>query len=350
MKKCAVVMFNLGGPDGPEAVQPFLFNLFNDAAIIGVPQPIRWLLAKFISKKRAPFAQEIYQHIGGKSPLLDLTNEQAQALESVLSERLAGVDVKTFVSMRYWHPFSDQVAGEVKAYAPDQIVLLPLYPQFSTTTSASSLEDWDLAAKKVGLDVPTKRVCCYPVEPGFIKAQVDLLKASLTKAGDNVRVLFSAHGLPKKIVDQKGDPYPDHVERGAQAIVDELTNQGITLDDWRVCYQSRVGPLEWIGPATEDEIARAGSEGKALVVLPLAFVSEHSETLVELDIEYGELAEQKGVATYVRVPAVGTHAEFISGLGEVVAGALSVNADPSPQGGVARLCPTAGHACPARTI
>lgn len=353
MKRLAIILFNLGGPDGPQAVQPFLFNLFNDPAIIGAPNPIRWLLAKFISKRRAPFAQEIYNHIGGKSPLLDLTNDQAQALDTALKGQLPDTEVRSFVCMRYWHPMSDQVATDVKAFNPDHVVLLPLYAQYSTTTTQSSFDDWERAAKVAGIDVPTKRVCCYPTESGFVKAQAELLTTALAKArsladGAPVRVLFSAHGLPKKIVEGKGDPYPVQVGMGAEAIANVIAEQGHAPDDWLVSYQSRVGPLEWIGPSTDDEIKRAGQEGMALVVLPIAFVSEHSETLVELDIEYKHLADEAGVKVYVRVPAVATHADFIHGLADVVSNTLRQEGDPCPQGGKERLCTAFSHACPAR--
>lgn len=355
MKRLAIVLFNLGGPDGPQAVQPFLFNLFNDPAIIGAPKLIRWLLAKFISKRRAPFAQEIYAQIGGKSPLLALTHEQAKALDVSLQAQFSDVVVQSFVCMRYWHPMSDEVASAVKVFNPDQIVLLPLYAQYSTTTTQSSFDDWDRAAKAIGLQVATKRVCCYPTEPGFIKAQAALLTSAIAQArslanGSPVRVLFSAHGLPKKIVDGKGDPYPEQVNLGAKAIAKVVAEQGNAPDDWLVSYQSRVGPLEWIGPSTDDEIKRAGIDGMALVVLPIAFVSEHSETLVELDIEYKHLAEAAGVKAYVRVPAVATHVDFIQGLGLVVKGSLEQSDDPCPQGGAERLCTAFSHACPARMI
>lgn len=354
MKRLAVVLFNLGGPDGPEAVQPFLFNLFNDPAIIGAPGPVRWLLAKWISTRRAPIAREIYAHIGGKSPILELTADQARALDGALAQRFADVEVKSFVSMRYWHPLSDAVVRDVKAFAPDQVVLLPLYPQFSTTTTQSSFDDWAAKAARADLAVPTTRVCCYPTEPGFVNAQAQLLKNAIVSAresGAPVRVLFSAHGLPKKIVDGKGDPYPDHVQRGAEAIASAVKATGEMPDDWLVSYQSRVGPLEWIKPSTDDEIERAGRDGCALVVLPIAFVSEHSETLVELDIEYKHLAERVGVKTYVRVPTVGTHDDFIGGLADVVVAALKNDCDPCPQGGGGeRICNAFAQACPARMI
>ena len=347
MNRIAVVLFNLGGPDGPDAVEPFLFNLFNDPAIIGAPGLVRWSLAKFISMRRAPFAREIYAHIGGKSPLLNLTNDQARALDGVMASRLENVEVRSFVSMRYWHPFSDAVARDVKAFAPDRIVLLPLYPQFSTTTTGSSFDDWDRVAERVGLSVETKRICCYPTEPGFIAAQAQLLRDALAEAqkgSQRVRVLFSAHGLPKKIVEGKHDPYPDHVALGAQAIVDALTLQGITIDDWNVSYQSRVGPLEWIGPNTEDEIKRAADDDRALVVVPIAFVSEHSETLVELDIEYKELALENGVSSYIRVPTVGTEKDYIDCLHGLVLDSL--NQGDQIHRASKRACGVSDYNCP----
>lgn len=339
MAKRAVVLFNLGGPDGSQAVRPFLFNLFNDPAIIGAPMPIRWLLAQLISRRRAPVAREIYQQIGGKSPLLELTQAQARALEDALSSEEG--ETRVFICMRYWHPMSAQTAVDVKAFDPDEVVLLPLYPQYSTTTTGSSLADWHRAAAKAGLSAPTRSLCCYATEPGWIKAQADLTEQAMKALDTPYRVLFSAHGLPKKIVDA-GDPYQWQVDQTAMAVVDALALDGL---DWAVCYQSRVGPLQWIGPSTEDELARAALDGKAVVVVPIAFVSEHSETLVELDIEYRELALAKGVPDYIRVPAVGTHAQFIGGLADLISKAGLQAASPS--GG--RVCPQAFGRCGAET-
>lgn len=315
--KVAIVFFNLGGPDSPAAVRPFLLNLFNDPAIIGAPGPLRWLLAHWISFRRAPIARKIYDHLGGKSPILELTALQARALEQ---QYTGPDDVKVFISMRYWHPMSDAAARAVKAFAPDRVVLLPLYPQFSTTTTGSSLNDWRRAASTVGLAVPSVGVCCYPDAAGLIDALVGLVESGLDDAAKSgkPRVLFSAHGLPKKIVDA-GDPYPQHVEITARAVVDGLARADL---DWVVCYQSRVGPLQWIGPSTDDEIARAAKDGVPVVVVPIAFVSEHSETLVELDIEYRELAQKLGVPAYHRVATVSTDLRFIGGLKEIVNQAL----------------------------
>ena len=332
--RLAVVLFNLGGPDCPEAVRPFLFNLFNDPAIIGAPTVIRRLLAWFISSRRAPVARDIYAKIGGRSPLLELTVAQGQALEDRLGEITDG-EVKVFVAMRYWHPLTEETVAAVAAWAPDRLVLLPLYPQYSTTTTASSLAAWKRVAAARGLIAPSVSICCYPTEEGMIQAQAGLLAAALAQAGETpVRVLFSAHGLPKKVIDG-GDPYQHQVEMTAKASVRVLNQPDL---DWRVCYQSRVGPLEWIGPSTEAEIHRAGAEGKGLVVLPVAFVSEHSETLVELDMEYAHLAARQGVPLFLRIGALGTDPGFIGALADLVGRALIAGVDPcSERGG--RLCP-----------
>ncbi len=357
MTKIAVVLFNLGGPDKPEAVQPFLFNLFNDHAIIDLPKPLRWFVAKMISRRRAPVAREIYRHLGGGSPLLPNTEAQAEALEKALQGRLGdrGHEVRTFIAMRYWHPRSDEAAGAVKAYAPDRIVLLPLYPQFSTTTTGSSLTDWRAAAKRQGLDVPSRAICCYPRQPGFIAAMASALGAALAEASKvgRPRVLFSAHGLPEKVV-ASGDPYQWQVEQSAAAIVQALGHSGASTGDldWIVSYQSRVGPLDWIKPYTVAEIERAGSDGVPLIVVPLAFVSEHSETLVELDIEYRKLAETSGVPLYLRVATAGSGDAFIGGLADLVAAAVAADPGKGPgieSGAGGRICPqTCGRCVQAR--
>ncbi len=349
MTKTAVVLFNLGGPDRPDAVRPFLFNLFNDPAIIGLPQPLRWLLAQLVSRRRAPIAREIYEHLGGGSPLLPNTEAQATALEQALAATGGDDETKVFIAMRYWHPMSDATARAVRDFGPDRILLLPLYPQFSTTTTGSSVKDWFRAARGAGLKAPSRVLCCYPRNPGFIAEAAALLAKSLDEAeakGKDFRVLFSAHGLPKKIV-AGGDPYQWQVEQSSAAVVQALGSRSEGLD-WLVCYQSRVGPLEWIGPATEDEIQRAGADGVGVVLVPIAFVSEHSETLVELDIEYRELAEGAAVPFYLRVPTVGAGSSFVEGLVELVRDALhgKVAATAPVEG--RPLCPEAYGRCACR--
>ena len=333
--KLAIVLFNLGGPDSPEAVEPFLRNLFSDPAIISLPAIVRKPLAWWIAKRRAPFARKIYDHIGGRSPILAQTQAQARALET----ELTGMDAKAFVAMRCWHPFSDGAAAAVKRFGPDKIVLLPLYPQFSTTTTASSLKDWDRAAKKAGLTAPTSRICCYPANTGFVAAAAKKIRAVMEnpKEGVSYRLLLSAHGLPKRVI-EKGDPYQSQVERTAKAIVDEL---GIA--DAVVCYQSRVGPLKWLEPSTGAEIERAGREGKGLIVAPIAFVSEHSETLVELDIEYAKLAQESGVRDYRRAATVGTDDAFIAGMAGLVRKAAEADGITNDDG--KRSCPVSCGRC-----
>lgn len=341
MKRLAVVVFNLGGPDSPEAVRPFLFNLFSDPAIIGAPGPIRWALARFISRRRAPVAQAIYARLGGKSPLLEQTKAQGHSLETALAN--TADTVKVFIAMRYWHPMTAETVAAVKAFEPDRIVLLPLYPQFSTTTSGSSLRAWRTEARRQGLDAPTVEVCCWPTAHGWIDAMAQRVSDAVHKLGvhGEPRVLFSAHGLPKKVI-AKGDPYQWQVEQTAAAIVDKMALPGL---DWQVCYQSRVGPLEWIGPATEDEIRRAGADEVPIVLVPIAFVSEHSETLVELDEEYRDLAEEAGVTGFHRVPTVGADTAFIDGLADLVREALLGTCNPCSQYGE-RLCPVGFSGCP----
>lgn len=327
-RRIAVVLFNLGGPDGPEAVKPFLFNLFNDPAIIGVPGFVRTPLARLISSRREKSAQANYAIMGGASPLLPETEKQALALEAALSAALPGDAVRTFIAMRYWRPFTEETARAVEAFAPDQIVLLPLYPQYSTTTTASSLKAWTDAYRGPGV---SRAVCCYPQDDGFVGAYAGLIERAWRDAGkpSPLRLLFSAHGLPEKVV-AAGDPYQAQVEATAAAIAARLD-----FDDWRVCYQSRVGPLKWIGPATDAAILEASREGLALVVAPIAFVSEHIETLVELDHEYGALAKASGCPAYVRVPALGVDEAFVAGLARLTLEALQR----------AGTCPGSAYAC-----
>jgi protoporphyrin/coproporphyrin ferrochelatase len=305
----AIVLMNLGGPDSPEVVEPFLYNLFKDPAIIDLPLVVRVPLARLLARLRLKAARDIYARLGGGSPLLANTEAQARALETALAD-----GSRCFVAMRYWGPTSGEAAAEIAEWAPQEIVCLPLYPQYSTTTTASSLAAWDRAAAAAGLDAPTRTIRCYPTEAGFIAALARLIGAALDEEPSGARLLLTAHGLPQKIV-RAGDPYCRQVEATAAAVVAALARPGL---DWVVCYQSRVGPLAWVGPATDAEIRRAGSERVALVVAPISFVSEHSETLVELDMDYRELARACGVPAYRRVRTVGTEPEFIAGLAALV--------------------------------
>jgi len=326
MTRLAVVLFNLGGPDGPDAVRPFLFNLFRDKAIIVAPAPVRYPLAAFISATRAKGARANYALMGGGSPLLPETRKQAEALQAELVRRRPGDEVRVFVSMRYWKPFAAQTAREVFAFAPDEVVLLPLYPQFSTTTTESSLKDWDKAYQGPGR---SRTVCCYPVSDGLAEAHARAIRGVWEAAGRpaGLRLLFSAHGLPERVV-AGGDPYQAQVEATAAAVAAHLPE----FMDWKISYQSRVGPLKWIGPSTDDEIRLAGAEGVGVLVSPIAFVSEHVETLVELDHEYAELAHEAGCPVWLRAPAPGTDPGFISALAGAVGTALQREGGVAPDG------------------
>jgi ferrochelatase len=337
--RVAIVLFNLGGPASLDDVEPFLVNLFSDPAIIRVPNPFRWLIAKLISARRAPIAREIYAKLGGSSPILGQTYSQASALQSALAGTADHFEV--FVAMRYSSPRAFDVVEQVKRFRPNKIILLPLYPQFSTTTSRSSMKEWRTLASQRKLAAPTVAACCYPVNQGLVDAHASLIRQTIESLAPNVkyRLLFSAHGLPETVI-KSGDPYQSQIEQSAKAISSALALQNL---DWRISYQSRVGPMKWIGPSTEEEIRLAGKEGKALVVVPIAFVSEHSETLVELDIEYAKLAADSGVPHYLRVPAVGTHPSFIQGLARLVRDTMS--SDTTRPDGGARHCPTACRQC-----
>jgi protoporphyrin/coproporphyrin ferrochelatase len=333
--RVAVVLFNLGGPDGPAAVRPFLFNLFRDPAIIQLPAIARYPLAALIAATRRKVAQANYDVMGGRSPILPETEAQARALEAALQGR--GLEARAFVAMRYWAPRAKETAAEVAAFGPDEVVLLPLYPQYSTTTSGSSVKDWARAYRGPGR---TRTICCYPNAPGLVEAHAAAIRETWAKAGNpsNIRLLFSAHGLPQKVVDA-GDPYQAQVKATAAAVAAQLPE----LPDWRVCYQSRVGRLKWLEPSTEDEVRRAGGEGKGVLISPIAFVSEHVETLVELDHEYARLAQEVGCQPYLRAPTPGVAARFIDSLAESVLVALGRGHGARPFG--PWLCPAGLAKC-----
>jgi ferrochelatase len=340
--KIAIVLFNLGGPDSTEAIRPFLLNLFRDPAILRVPFFVRPFLARIITRARLQPATENYRLLGGKSPLLELTRQQADALEAALP----GVEARCFIAMRYWHPFSLETARQVKAWAPDHVVLLPLYPQFSTTTTGSSLTAWRAAATRAGLAAATTTLCCYPTDPAYTKATAALVQAAFNDARSRLpqeiplRILFSAHGLPEVII-RNGDPYQWQIEQTVHAVAAEL-GQGI---DHTICYQSRATPQKWIDPSTEAEIERAAKDNTAVLIVPIAFVSEHTETLVELDVEYRLLGEKLGIPGYFRVPTQNADPGFVNALANMVRRAV----DGGPglcSASKTRLCPPEHKGCP----
>lgn len=335
-RRVAIILFNLGGPDNQASVRPFLFNLFNDKAIIGAPQPFRFMIAQFISSAREKLAKANYAHMGGGSPILSETMKQAHALEATIAKRVSNVTFKCFPAMRYWKPFVKDAAGAAKAWGATDAILLPLYPQYSTTTTASSLREW----KRVS-DLPCSTICCYPASSAFAQAHADAIMKVWRDAGapPKPRVLFSAHGLPQRVID-RGDPYQWQVEQSVAAV------RRLLPGDWetRTCYQSRVGPLRWIGPSTEEEIDAAGRDKAGLILSPIAFVSEHVETLVELDIEYAQRAQRLSLPFFLRVPALGDSPRFIDALAELTERALAAPGKVQAENG-GRICPASYGFC-----
>ena len=215
--------------------------------------------------------------------------------------------------MRCWHPRAKKVVNEVRSFNPEEIILLPLYPQFSASTSASSIQEWENICKINNYKIKTSTICCYPTDENFIKAHVVEINKKINGI-NNYKLIFSAHGLPEKNI-KKGDPYQWQVEQTVNEIVKYLNIQNL---DWILSYQSRVGPLKWIGPSTDSVIIKNSKLGKQLIIVPVAFVSEHSETLVELDIEYKKLAFDNGCNKYIRVPALGVNDTFIESLSNLI--------------------------------
>lgn len=304
--KTAVVLLNLGGPQSLEKVEGFLFNLFYDKRILGLPNPLRWILAKIISKTRKNKAKKIYSLLGGKSPIVAETISQAKALQ----EQLDPEKFKVFICMKHSEPNIEDLEKEISKYQPDQIIGIPLYPQASYTTTHSAIEEIQQKFK----NIKTKFVGCFFTSQEFIQCQVELIKKALEEVDlAKTIVLFSAHSLPIKII-EAGDPYQWQTEETVRLIVEKLPKV-----EHKITYQSKVGPIKWLEPKTEEEIEKAVKQNKEIVIVPISFVSEHSETLVELDIEYAEIAKN---TKYVRVPTPRTNKLFISCLKKVVEKAI----------------------------
>lgn len=309
MKK-AILLMSMGGPDRLESVQPFLFNLFKDKAIIRLPTLWRYVLAFIISRLHAKTSKENYEKIGGCSPLLQNTKKQAVALELALNNQRDGHEYTCFVGMSYWHPFIKEAVDQMKPYDPDEVYLLPLYPQFSTTTTASVLSEAHKRLKGIGEKIPVKEISSFHIEEGYIQALSELIEKKWKNIKlDKKHLLFSAHGLPLSIVED-GDPYPEQCAETMEAVLDRLPfSVKATL-----CYQSKVGPQKWLEPSLRDEIDRAATKGEAVLIVPLSFVSEHVETRVELKMDYKNYAKKVGLPFYDVVETVGVHPNFISGL------------------------------------
>ncbi|WP_458648421.1 ferrochelatase [Sivoneniella epilithica] len=323
MGRVGVLLLNLGGPDRLEDVRPFLFNLFSDPEIIRLPFP--WLqkpLAWLISTSREKKSQENYKQIGGGSPLRRITNEQAQALQAELQQQ--GHDATVYVGMRYWHPFTEEAVAQIKRDRVEQLVILPLYPQFSISTSGSSfrLLEQILANDPELQTIEHTVIPSWYDSPGYLQAMAQLITQELDQFSnpDQVHVFFSAHGVPVSYVEEVGDPYQREIEACSELIMKTLNRP----NPHTLAYQSRVGPVEWLRPYTDDALQDLAAQGvKDMVVVPISFVSEHIETLQEIDIEYRELAEESGIENFHRVPALDTHPVFIRDLASLVTDALA---------------------------
>jgi len=315
-KPTAIVLFNLGGPDSLETVEPFLFNLFSDPDIFKFPLGFitqKWF-ARMISHRRAPHASVGYRAIGGKSPLLEFTNAQAEALRQALADE---GNYEVFVCMRYWHPMADAVVTALKEKEIDNVILLPLYPQYSLTTTGSSYNDFQRACRRHGYQPKSTYIKQWYQKATYHQAIADAIQKEAKKlpatSPENIELLFSAHGLPQKIIDQ-GDPYEKHIRATFEAVSKILGWPHTTL-----CYQSRVGPLTWLQPYTRNTIVEKAKQGaKQMLVYPIAFVSDHIETLYELGVEYAELASTNGVEAYRVVPALNNDPGLIETLKDLV--------------------------------
>jgi ferrochelatase len=323
MAKLGVLLLNLGGPDKLEDVRPFLYNLFADPEIIRLPSPLfQAPLAWLISTLRAKKSQENYKKIGGGSPIRRITEAQAQALKLQLQQ--SGQDANVYIGMRYWHPFTEEAIAKIKKDAIEELVILPLYPQFSISTTGSSLRLLDRLWQRD----PELQKIKYTVVPSwydnaiYLQSMANLIAKTIdqVKNPQTAHVFFSAHGVPVSYIEEAGDPYQKEIETCAALIMKTLHRN----NPYKLAYQSRVGPVEWLQPYTDNAIKELAQQGvKELVVVPISFVSEHIETLEEIDMEYREIAEHAGIETFARVPAPDTDPIFIQSLADVVVHALS---------------------------
>jgi protoporphyrin/coproporphyrin ferrochelatase len=326
MGRVGVLLLNLGGPEQLSDVRPFLYNLFSDPEIIRIP--FKWLqkpLAWFISTSRASKSQENYRQIGGGSPLRRITEEQGNALQQVLRDQ--GMDATVYIGMRYWNPFTEEAVAQIKRDGVEDLVVLPLYPQFSISTSGSSfriLEDlWkeDPELQKINYTV----IPSWYDRPGYVESMADLVRQELDHCANpqEATVFFSAHGVPVSYVKEAGDPYQAEIEDCTALIMKALNRPNPHV----LAYQSRVGPIEWLQPYTEDELVALGEKGtQELVVVPVSFISEHIETLQEIDMEYREIALESGIKNFRRAPALNTYPKFINDLGNMVVEAINAPA------------------------
>jgi len=314
----AVLLINMGGPDSLEAVEPFLYNLFSDPDIMGYNKalaPLTKVLARYIARKRAPKAKKYYSLIGGKSPIVKLTMQQGKALEEALQEH---GNIWVFVSMRYCHPTIEEAVTDMLEFPLTKLIVLPLYPQYSVTTTGSGFNEFKRVLKGIGTPtIEIRYINDWYDNPSYIDAVCETIEntAALHKLDiHKIPIVFSAHGLQMKFI-RRGDPYAKQVEKSVELVTGKLGN----LKNCHLSYQSRVGPLKWLGPSTDEVLQRLGKDGiKDVVLAPISFVSDHVETLYEMDILYKEKARDYGITNFYRVPALNDSPMLIDALKEMV--------------------------------
>lgn len=326
-----ILLFNLGGPDSLEAVQPFLYNLFSDNDIIQIPVPafLQRLLAWRISNKRKKESQENYNNIGGKSPILDFTKAQAEALEQTLLKR--GIQAKTYIAMRYWHPRCEEALTRIKQDGIKHLILLPLYPHYSLATTGSSLREFERLRKATNTQPwqQISTVCAYYDDPTYLQALAETIQQAMTEQAwscpnEGIHVVFSAHGLPQGYVKKNRDPYPKQIQQTAALTMAKY----FPANSWQICYQSKVGPLKWLQPYTEDLLPHLAKQGKDnVLVVPISFVSDHIETLFELDLLYLPDARELGMRHIHRAPALNYSQTYVEALANLTQRAID---DPNP--------------------
>jgi len=317
MNKYAVVLFNLGGPDSLEAIKPFLFNLFSDRDIFKIPVGQK-IFAKIMSVFRAPSVKEKYKRIGGKSPINDWTQLQQSMLQQELQKLVPGIEV--YAAMRYWHPTIRDIADKVTEKAFDKVVLLPLYPHYSITTTGSSFNEWKRVYK--GEAEKLTYVYDYFDNQRYINALNERIDETILRFPENVRddiqLLFSAHGLPESIAKQ-GDPYPKQIDKTVACVMKARNFS----HGYHLCFQSKVGPAKWLKPSIDEMIrGLAAKRKKQLLVIPISFVSDHIETLFELDIEYRMVADEANIENYMVMKGLNNSKTFVAALKELAVQAL----------------------------
>jgi protoporphyrin/coproporphyrin ferrochelatase len=325
--RVGVVLFQLGGPDTPQAIEPFLFNLFCDPDIIDFPfaRIGRKPLARLISTTRAKKVQHHYAAIGGASPIRRFTELQADALQESL--RADGIDAHCFVAMRYWHPFTAEAVEQVRAANCDEVILLPLYPQYSRTTTGSSLNEWRRLFRD---ELPVRTIETFYDHPLYLDAVVEKVDEALARFPESAcpEIVFSAHSVPVSII-EKGDPYKRQIEETMEMVM----QRGRYRNRHRLCYQSKVGASKWLQPSLHRTIRDLGAERiREVCIVPIAFVSDHVETLGEIDHEAREEAAECGIQQFEMTSGLNDSPAFIAALSDLVVNAIGVDSDQSRDG------------------